>query len=63
MNLRRLPELRTLSLVNTNVDDTDVDALSALRNLRILALTGSRMTRRGVAMLARALPQCAIDMA
>jgi hypothetical protein len=63
MHLRRLPELRTLSLVNTNVSAGDVEALSALRNLRILALTGSRMSHPAIEKLARALPQCAIDVA
>jgi hypothetical protein len=62
MYLRHLPELETLSLVNTDVSAEDVDALSALGNLRTLALTGSGMSHTGIEMLARALPQCAIDM-
>jgi hypothetical protein len=63
MALRHLPELETLSLVNTHVSAEDVEALSALRALRTLILTGSRMSPPAIEMLARALPQCAIDMA
>lgn len=63
MHLRHLPELRTLSLVNTNASAGDVEALSALRSLRVLAVTGSRLSHPAIEALARALPQCAIDMA
>jgi hypothetical protein len=55
-----LQRLEWLSLEETDVDDTVVPHVAAMRALKTIAVWGTRLSTRGVAELARALPEARI---
>ena len=58
--LKGLPKLQTLDISGTPVDDSDLEYISPLKDLRQLALHGTKVTAEGVAKLQKALPNCKI---
>ena len=57
--LKGLPKLQTLDISGTPVDDSDLHT-TPLKDLRLLALHGTKVTAEGVAKLQKALPNCKI---
>jgi hypothetical protein len=63
-DLRPVQELGSLAVINlahTNVSDDVVVAMSGLRSLRLLDLTGTQVTDAAIGRLQRALPDCQIQ--
>ncbi|HEY7314651.1 MAG TPA: hypothetical protein VH643_35205, partial [Gemmataceae bacterium] len=58
--LTGLPKLYGLFLLNLPLTDEAVPVLSRLRQVGFLNLRGTKLTRRGVAALQKALPKCNI---
>ena len=60
--LRDLPKLRELRLgLASKVDDTAIDTLAAMTQLRNLQIGGSKISAEGVERLRKARPDCQID--
>jgi hypothetical protein len=59
--LKDLPGLRALCLSYMPVDDSDLDYIIPLKQLRQVELTGTEVTDAGVAKLQQALPNCKIS--
>ena len=55
-----LPKLYGLFLLNLPLTDDVVPVLSRLRQVGFLNVRGTKLTRRGVAALRKALPKCTI---
>jgi hypothetical protein len=55
--LRSVPGLRVLMLVDVPIDDAAVQYLEQLRSLRNLRIDQTRMSSRGISLLRQALPQ------
>lgn len=60
--LHRLPKLRILYLLNSQVSDAGLSYLSELDELEFVHVSSSRVTAEGIAALRRALPDCDIDI-
>jgi hypothetical protein len=60
-HLRRLSQLRRLSLNSTAITDAGLEHLSILRQLRELKLNKTKVSAAAVQKLSAALPQCKID--
>jgi hypothetical protein len=54
--LLRFPDIRTLSLDDTNVSDGGLEQLKRLTHLEFITLTGTQVTDAGIAELRSALP-------
>lgn len=52
--------LRALYLFDTKISDADLKQLAGLKELKILMLTGSPVTRSGIDPLQMSLPECLI---
>ncbi len=59
--LENVPALEQLDASGTQLDDSDVEALSKLTRLKRLSLGGTEISDAGVAKLRAALPDCQID--
>ena len=59
--LRELPNLKILSLRNTQVSDAGLEQLEGLTNLKLLYLNDTQVTPEGVKKLQEALPNCKIE--
>ncbi len=60
--LKDLPDLRALDLSQAPVNDSDMEHVMPLKQLRQLDLTDSNVTDAGVAKLQQALPNCKIAL-
>ena len=58
--LKGLPELQTLDISGMPADDSDLEYITPLKELRLLCLRGTHVTDAGVAKLQQALPNCKI---
>jgi internalin A len=59
--LRCLPELQSLLIGTTEVDDMWLEQLSMLTQLKYLKLISTNVTDEGAKKLQRALPDCEIE--
>lgn len=60
-SLTGLNQLRKLSLMFTQIDDSSIEALGRLQSLEELSLYGTRLSRNGKKRLIQLLPNCEID--
>ena len=58
--LKDLPDIRALDLSQVPVNDSDLEHVTPLKELRQLDLTSTKVTDEGVAKLQKALPNCKI---
>jgi hypothetical protein len=60
VSLQSVKNLKSLSLLNTNISDENLWQLFPMTNLATVTLTGTPTTKEGVAALQKALPNCKI---
>ena len=58
--LKDLPDLRALDLSQVPVNDSDLENVAPLKELRQLDISDTKVTADGVAKLQQALPNCKI---
>jgi hypothetical protein len=58
--LKDLPNLQVVQLIGPGTSDDDLEGLAQLKQLRLLDLKDTRVTKEGIAGLKKILPNCAI---
>ena len=58
--LKSLPNLQSISVAGPQVTDADLPVLMSLKRLRMICLTQTSVTKEGVDVLRKALPNCKV---